>query len=196
MKNEENNTVTANEVVTALKNILPKVSGFVTIMEYLNSKGELANHKVNLGFNYANAKLADIETLKAVDVTTLAQTVEQGGNVHQIDSVILEKARTALINAFIKPNKARSEGQINAYTNVSNGVRVHNESGDVYVYALANSKEVIVEGDYSKEDDKVSRALTLAKDILRKGLMTSKFRNFHLEGGEVVNSRKQKLVIG
>jgi hypothetical protein len=82
----------------------------------------------------------------------------------------LEEARKSLIGSLIAPSKAQSEAQKNAYTIISNGLKVHNESGELYVFGFSVSKKVIVEGTYKKVN---SRELTLAKKFIQKECMKS-----------------------
>lgn len=94
--------------------------------------------------------------------------------------VDIEIARTALIEAFIAPDKARSEGQTDAYTTITNGVRVHNDTGKLYIFGYRVSKTVLVEGVYKTVN---SSKQTIAKNELRRLLKTSKFVNFSIEVG-------------
>jgi hypothetical protein len=90
----------------------------------------------------------------------------------------MEQARQALLGAFIAPNVARQQGQIDAYTHICNGVKAHNVTGKIYIYAMAHAKTVLIEGEYKDVD---SAPLTIAKNIIKKGLKTSKYRNFILK---------------
>jgi len=133
---------------------------------------------VNIGASYENAKNKDIETLKNADILTI-QTVS--------DKITLEKARQELIASLIKPNENRSNGQIDAYTPICKGLKVHNETGEIYVYGYGENKKIIVEGTYPKVN---SRALTIAKNELKKALnlRTNKYKNF-----KVTNISNMKL---
>jgi len=149
-----------------------KVKGarFFAVNGYVSkTSGEVANHVVNLNVNYEKAKLKDIDYLKGLDVTSLD---DKG-----LGKDLMEQAKQALLGAFIAPNQNRVNGQIDAYTHICNGIKVHNETGDIYIYAMAHSKTVLIDGTYPKVN---SRPLTLAKDIIRKNFKTGKYRNFKL----------------
>lgn len=165
----------AQKTIEKLQELLPKISGFVGIRGYENRYGEVSNIVVNVGMNYPKAKQQDIETLKTVSITPLANDT--------ISSVLLEEARTKLIQSFIKPNENRSQGQINAYTNMGNGIKVHNESGDIFIYGYKHSKTVIVKGEYPTVN---SRPLTLAKNILKKDLKTTKFSQYKIKQADFI----------
>jgi hypothetical protein len=147
-----------------------KGAKFIAVNGYVaKGSGELANHVVNLNVSYENAIAKDIEFLKALDVKTL--------NDKGLGKDLMEQARQALLGAFISPNVARSEGQKEAYTHICNGVKVHNKSGDIHIYAMAVSKKVLIAGTYKVVD---SAPLTIAKDIVRKELKSTKYRQFKL----------------
>lgn len=147
-----------------------KGAKFIAVNGYVaKGSGEVANHVVNLNVSYENAKAKDIEYLKTLDVKTL--------NDKGLGVDLMEQAKQALLGAFIAPNKARQQGQIDAYTHICNGVKVHNVTGDIYIYAMAHSKKVLIEGEYKEVN---SAPLTIAKNIIKKELRTSKYRNFIL----------------
>ena len=97
-----------------------------------------------------------------------------------------------MIAAFIKPNENRSNGQIEAYTTIFSGVKVHNESGLLYIYGYGVSKNILVKGEYKEVK---SRPLTIAKDELRKLLKTSHFRNFSIEIGNELKASGETIEI-
>ena len=133
----------------------------VSIREYQNSNGEISNNIVNIGANLDNAKKKDIEFLKGKSGTT------------EID----ELARLDLIKSLETPNANRSKGQIDAYTTIAKGIKVHNETGEIYVFGLRMKKEVVRQGIYPVVN---SKALTIAKNALRKDLKSSKFTQFKI----------------
>jgi len=165
----------AKRVIEILTNKLPKVVGFVSVRNYENKAGEIANHKFNVGAKLSNAKAKDIKTLNDLDVTTLNSIVT-------VDSITLEKARLELIKALITPNKTRSDAQINAYTIISNGVKVHNTTGDVYVFGKKVAKDVLKKGEYKVVK---SRPLTIAKNELRKDMESAKYRQFIIKADKI-----------
>jgi hypothetical protein len=133
----------------------------VSIREYQNSNGEISNNIVNIGANLDNAKKKDIEFLRGKSGTT----------------EIEELARLELIKSLESPNANRSKGQIDAYTTITKGVKVHNVTGEIYVFGLRMKKEVLVKGIYPLVN---SKGLTIAKNVLRKDLKSSKFTQFKI----------------
>jgi hypothetical protein len=168
----------AKRVINNLKGTIAKSPtgvGFVSIRGYENRYGEVSNNLINVGASYENAKKKDIEYLENLDLTTIET---------KTDLVTLEKARTELINSLISPDKARSNGQKNAYTNICTGLKVHNETGDVYVWGFRVKKDVIQKGDYPTVN---SRPKTIAKNELRKGMKTAKFTQYKVANIEQMN---------
>jgi Ni,Fe-hydrogenase maturation factor len=154
----------------------PTGVSFVSIRNYTNQYGEVSNQTINLGESYEKAKLRDIELLEKLDITK----AEYG---FKSSVLMLEKARVELIEAFIKPNENRSKGQTEAYTNICKGIRVHNQTGLLYLYGYRINKTVLQSGTYPTKN---SKELTIAKDELRKLLKTGKFVNFSLEVGNTL----------
>jgi hypothetical protein len=178
-----NKSVIALKVINSLSNALAKSPtgvSFVSIKGYTNSYGEVSNNLVNVGASLTSAKYSDIETLQSLDVTALNG-----------DSILLEKARVELINSFIAPNENRSNGQIDAYTIIAKGIKVHNQSGEIYVFGLRNSKSVLAEGIYPIVN---SRPLTIAKNSLKKNLKSSKFTQFKLSATSVIKANGEELI--
>lgn len=174
----------ALEVIKTLKAATDKsITGvsFVSIRNYTNTSGETSNNLINVGASYANAKRKDIETLENLNVAE-----------HSFKSTpeLIEEARVALIAAFIAPDKARSEGQTNAYTQIVPGVKVHNETGQIYIYGYREKKEVLKAGEYKEVK---SAPLTIAKNELRKLLRTGKFTQYALEMGNQIKANGDTL---
>jgi len=157
----------AQMIIDILKGAISKSPtgvSFISIKEYKNQYGEISNQTINIGKNLLkNAQLKDVETLKELDITTLNT---------KSDKVTLELARTEMINSFTNPDKTRSNGQINAYTHITEGLKVHNQSAEIYVYGLRIRKETIIEGVYPTVN---SKPLTVAKNELKTLLKSSKY---------------------
>lgn len=178
-----NKSQIAIEVITNLSQMLaksPTKVAFVGINGYTNSYGEISNNLVNVGASLANAKKKDVETLNNVDVTT-----------YNFDSILLEKGRVELINSLTNPNENRSQGQIDAYTIITNGIKVHNQTGEIYIYGLRVSKKVITEGVYPVVN---SRPLTIAKNILKKDLKSSKFTQYKISSMAQIRLNGETLI--
>lgn len=179
-----NTSIKALQVITNLKkatdNSITGVS-FVSIRNYTNANGETSNNLINVGIKYENAKKKDIEFLETLDAKqhTFKSTPE-----------LIEEARVELIKAFLKPDANRSQGQIEAYTQIVPGVKVHNETGVLYVYGYREQKTVLKAGEYKEVK---SAPLTIAKNELRKLLRTGKFTQYALELGNEIKANGETL---
>jgi hypothetical protein len=174
----------ALDVIIACKKAVeksPTKVSFVSIKGYTNKFGEEANHLINIGASYEKAKQKDIEFLRQLNVNSFES---------KLDKTLLEQARIELIDSFVAPQKSRSEGQINAYTNIVSGIKVHNETGEIYVYGYRERKEIIIEGTYPIVN---SKALTIAKNELRKLLKTGKFTQYVLKNVSYIKANGETL---
>lgn len=153
-----------------LVNKLKEITGvsFVSVV-YINQQNEKHQTLFNVGVDYQKAKQKDIEFLQQLDVTTIQSS---------LDNELLEAARVALLDSFIKPSKTRSEGVANAYTHLGAGLKIHNESQKLFVYGMKVHKRVIKEGD-EREDTRSN--LTKAKDKIRSLLKSTQYRQYEIE---------------
>ena len=171
-----------NMVREAIQKSPTKVS-FFSIKGYRNKEGELANYVFNIGVSYAKAKEKDLEYLRNLDITK---------EVWDSPLTLIEQARTKLINSLIKPSEAHSEGQKEAYTVITEGVKVHNETGALYIYGYRVSKTVIEAVDYGAD---TRRALTKAQDELKKGMKSTKYRQFIVSEAKEVKGGGETIEI-
>ena len=163
---------------TELVKFLKSFNGtrFAAIKGYTNSNGEVSDSVINLGASYTNARAKDIEYLRNLDVKTIES---------EFEVELLEEARLALLASLIRPNEKRSNGQKDAYIVINNAIKLHRETLDIFIYAFCESKKVIIEGEYKTVN---SRPLTLAKNLIKKGFRTAKFRQYRLEEVSMLKS--------
>jgi hypothetical protein len=132
--------------------------------EYENKLGEFSSYLVNVGLSYERLKQEDIETLE-----------------NSYAEPIMEQARLELIASLQKPDPVRSKAQIEAYDYIAPNIKVHKESGQLYIIGYLVSKTVLIEGSKADELD-TRKPLTKAKDAIRKTLKSTKYRQFILDG--------------
>lgn len=149
---------------------------------YTNEQGEVQNTTFNVGVSYDKAKQKDIEYLKNLDV----KTIKSSQGIAQ-----LEEARKALLGSLISPSKSRSQGQKNAYTHLTNGLKIHNETQELYVYGMKVKKTVISKGEYKAD---TRRPLTVAKDDIRKTMKSTQYRQYNLSNMQDVKLKGDTLV--
>lgn len=178
----------ALQVIKAVKEAVEKsITGvsFVSVKNYTNKQGEVSNNLINIGIKYENAKKKDIAFLNELNIE---KAVKEFGLKSELS--LLEQAKKDLMVAFIKPDQNRSQGQINAYTTIFEGVKVHNETGVLYIYGYREKKEVLVKGEYKSVN---SSALTIAKNELRSLLKTNKYTQYALEVGNTLKLNGETL---
>ena len=189
-----------NELVNFLteSNRIKGVS-FASIKGYENSKGEIANHLINLGATLGNAKVKDLKEfkelnlknfyeIKVTDKEKFSFELMQKAYINVYNSLV--KIGDKLHDGTIKVQNKRSKGQTDAYTVINSSVKVHNEFERLYVYALRIKKDVLVKGVYPKVN---SRALTLAQNLLKKGMLHTKFTMYIIEKADVMNFAKTQF---
>ena len=108
------------------------------------------------------------------------------------DMVTIAKAKADLIKSLINPDAVRSQAQADTYTHICKGVKVHNETGVLYVYGNRVNKVIRKEGVYKSKN---SSALTIAKDEIRKLLKTNKFRMFIMAEAKSFKANGETLEI-
>lgn len=150
--------------------------GFASIL-YTNKEGEVASHLVNINASLSNAKAKDLTLLEAL---TDAQLLELVDVDKKITLEVLIEAKNGLIQSIVKPSENRSQGQINAYTRINDCMKYHNETGELYIFALRVRKTVIKETVYPTVN---SRPLTIAKRMIEKSfdLKAPKYKNYKID---------------
>jgi len=171
-----------NKEFTTLVTGLGAIKGvsFISI-EYRNKQDELAKQLVNVGENYGNNKAKDVKILQELN---LSKITDFKGLDHDA-IVLLADAKKALIEGFIKPNKAQSEAQKDAYMYFDNinGLKMHKETGKFYIFAMGVTRTVVEKGTYDNRNNvstwEGAKPLTRAKNFLRNTYCrTAKFKQF------------------
>ena len=137
----------AMKVVNTLESAMNKSKNkitFISLKNYKNSSNEVSNNIVNIGIKYENQKIKDIEFLKTLDIQSIS---------FKSSLIDIEKARISLIESFLKPNENRSNGQKNAYYHINNAIKVHVETGEIFIYGYREHKEVLIEGESKKTSE-------------------------------------------
>ena len=174
----------AMQVINLVKNAVSNsITGLTlfSVKNYTNTSNEVSNNLVNVGINYEKSKQQDIEFLKNINLSEYEFKSQK--------DVIIE-AKNELIESFTKPNENRSNGQKDAYTNIFSGVKVHNETGILYVYGYRVNKTVIKEGEYKTVK---SSQKTIAKNELKKLLKTGKFTQYAIEVGNTLTAKGETI---
>jgi len=161
---------------------------FVGFSNYTNNYGEVANHVVNVKFDYYKAKRKDIDKLNNITNNDIIDIVD---NINKNEYFLNEPTSSSEINSTIagmlanyaKPSKRNKE---DVYTHIEGtSLKVHNLTGEIHAYSLAVQKTVLVEGNYAPKN---SYRKTRLEDAIKKHLnfTTIKFRQFKLVADKIV----------
>jgi hypothetical protein len=151
---------------------------FVGIREYQTKMNEIANHVVKVNFSYMNAVNKDIEKLQNITQKDISNISLQFGVDVDLVNKAIEKLLTSFINNQNKETQSnQSKAQKDIYIPVCPSIKMHRDTKNFHIYALAVSKEVIIKGEYNEVNH---RPLTIAQNAVKKYLdfTTAKFRNF------------------
>ena len=203
----------ANNVIELLNANMPKVAGFMGIQEYTNRYNEVSKRTINL-LTFQKAKDKDINDLENLSVVDMVQDVEAFnkaikkaliGKVQinlDLSVVNLERIKAILVDELKNPNQKKRKAQIDAYTVVGNGLKVHNEQGSVHLFAseVPNSKEILVKGEYPTTPSgelKLTKSseLTNLKNTLKQYLnfRTLRYRSFKIDAETIIKTNGKVL---
>jgi len=151
-----------------------KGARFVSLVYRAKGTGELARHTLLMGANYGAAYRADLahyrrklEHLQGVALFACAE--------------LCDSLRESL-TVGIGNNSANTRQGI--FDVIVPGVKIHRETGMLYVNGFSISKQVIEPGIYKKVN---SSEKTLAKNALRKEGKLGKFREFVMDCANIVS---------
>lgn len=156
-----------------------KGARFIGVKNYIaKSSGEVADHVVNINVDYVKSKARDLEKLKSLTVNDVMLIIKETGYSFETVNTAMYELLNSLekaVNGEVKSNQ--SKAQSDAYTKIANGVKVHNKTGQIYIYAMGVSKKVIVKGEYKKVN---SSEKTLAKRAIERhcDFKSTKYRNY------------------
>jgi hypothetical protein len=145
---------------------------------------EVAKHVLVLGASTHSLYLRDLEALAVIAPSLTGLEAEAA-------ELIAESRRVSLA-VGVGHNPAFTG--IDTYTPTGvNGVKSHNETGELYVNGLAVSKAIITVAEYRMVN---SKPLTLARAAVEGRLPSSKFRQFKLSGITVAKLNGETLELG
>ncbi len=168
-----------------------KMPRFVAINGYKNQKGDVSNYLIAINNKYGRKVTKDIGYLKAL-IKSLAKTPETA-----LEYMAAAELLQSFTNNLSKETaSAQSLAQTEAYETINGSIKRHTGTGVYYLKGFCRSKVVLVKGVHKEVK---SRALTIAKDKIRKDLKTSayvmfplNFQNFEvkMEGNTLLLTQK------
>lgn len=160
---------------------------FVGIKEYKNSQGEVSNVVVNADFSYGNAVEKDLKTLRSAT----PQDIENIAFGSKFSKELVSQAISKMIDSFVNNQNPETQSnqsiaQQDTYSKVTNSIKMHNETEQLYIYALLVNKKVVVPIEYKEKN---SRDLTLAQNAVKKyfDLSTAKYRSYVIDESKLAS---------
>jgi hypothetical protein len=137
--------------------------------------------KMSLGLNETITSAEIIELLK-MSLGKLDETMTKEEIVKSI-KMSLEKLDGAITKTEIEQHQNRSNGQKDAYINITPNIKYNIENMEVHIFAKKHQKTVLVEGVYPIVK---SRAKTIAKNLIRNCMKSTQYRTFIITNVETI----------
>ena len=179
---------TLNQTLRTIKGLVTAKtingSSFVGVREYTNSKGEVSNQLLRVGYNYTNLLKKDFKKLQQLEISSVIEKYGQETATKAYEELLTSLAKLLATEEekeeLRKQNDStmkRSDAQIDAHITLATGIQQNKESGKIFVVGICERKKVLVEGEYKKVN---SRPKTLAKKDIKKlaELTNDKIRRF------------------
>lgn len=168
------------KVIVAVKSI--RGTSFVGVRNQRSQKtNELSNQTFVVGADYGNILANDLKKLQNFDLACMshhpqAEVIKAYGEMVEshVKRLSDDKTKAELLAAGDKTIKA-SVAQTDAYEPIGNGLKIHKETNNLYLYGLCVKKTVLEKGEYKE----VKSALkTIIKNEITKkaNLSAGKFR--------------------
>jgi len=171
-----------------------KGTSFIGLRNYENKKGEVSNQTIIAGITYENCLIKDFQSLKDNQILifdSLIKTYSKElitkayGNVYnslekRLSSEDVKEALRLQNDKTIKLSDAQRE----AYTHVSKGVKINNETNQIHIFGLVVKKTIVKSIEYKPTN---SRELTIVQNKIKKlcEFRQDKYRNFIFEKSDV-----------
>lgn len=121
-----------------------KSASFIGIKGYVNNFGEVADITLNTNVSTEQAKEKDLESLKAlteIDLRIISVSCNQDLDLVRIALNELIASSEKNLSENFEDRTNFSKGQIDAYVNLGNGLKLHKESLDITICGFVNQKK-------------------------------------------------------
>jgi len=158
----------------------------IILNNYVDSNNEKSNHEIFIGYDYSFLKEQDIDLLKSDFIQYI-----QSAYFTKQDFI---EAKDVLINSFTSPNPNMSKAQIDAYESITeNGsIKYCKANSTIKLCGVLQDKQVIDSGIYKCVK---SKSITLAKNYIKKFLITSKIRYYTVDKYSTFEIIDDKIII-
>jgi len=171
-------------IIAELGKLRPSAT-FLSLHSYRNEHGEVADFSIVFHMSYENALRRSIQHLE-----TLHPTDDLG---RQAKRELVDGYQKSLTKLALTPVEEIDDAYTRFFDEDGNyikGVKLHTETATLHLYGLLNSKRILIPGQYPTRN---KRALTIAKDKLRKGCPVDNFRQFRITPEQVDAIRVERL---
>lgn len=170
-------------LITAVLNSTAKGPRFASLTYTAKGSGEVARHTLRLGASIEAAYKKDLAKLRA-----------KRDGLAGIEAEACDELIESLNESLTKGvgNNSAYTGA-DTYTHIAKGVKVHKANGEIHLTGFSRQKAVLEAGTFKTVK---SSAKTLAKNKLRKGLLSGKFRQFVLPHIASAKIQGNELVLG
>ena len=166
--------------ISEIESINRKGARFASVTYTAKESGEVARHTLIFGINLANAYRRDIAILEAKRPSL------SGVSVVACDELLASLRESLTVG--IGKNSAYTCAD--TYVQLAKGIKAHKTTGELYVTGFTVGKTVLVPGVHKRVN---SSAKTLAKNALRKGMKSGKFRQFSLPAATEIKANGNVL---
>lgn len=149
---------------------LRQSSTFLTLHNYKNEYGEVANYNIVFHISYENALKKSISIIENYLPSNNLEHVAKSELIDGYNKSLLKAQDIEIIDEYYH-HIYDSDGKI------IKGIKIHNENEELYIYGFIVNKSIIENGNYPVRN---KRPLTIAKDNLRKLTPVDKFRQFKI----------------
>jgi hypothetical protein len=149
-----------------------KAAKFASFVYTAEKSGEVARHRIILNADTENLYLKDIAILEEL-IPTLTGIAKIAG-----EEVLASRRKSLEVGVGNHPDYVHSKDNADTFVATGvKGIKIHRETGVLYVNALTMGKDVITPGTYKVVN---SAPKTIAKKKIENDLPSGKFRLFKL----------------
>jgi len=165
-----------NAQVKELQAMVNRIGGISFVgLTSTNQNSETSKRVLNVGVEHKRVLTKDLDRLEKIYSSLFPVLSEKFGEVTAQKA--FDEVKKSILTSLDGTNK-HSQGQCEAYLHICKGLKLHIESGKIYLTGYNVRKTVLVKGVYKKVK---SRPLTLAKNEIDKYLKRNKYRMFILD---------------
>ncbi len=159
-----------------------KSARFASFTYASKGTGEIARHTIRFGASIEKAYRADLAKLEKLAPTLSGVALEACNEL------------VASLRESLEKGVGNNSGYTGAdtYTSIAKGIKVHKETGEIYVSGFSRSKVTLQAGTEKKVK---SSEKTIEKNKLRRLLLSGKFRQFALPATLSARVNGKELVL-